>query len=141
MKNVIRVAPATKNDPIKVEKPAAEALLPGHLLLANASGQFKKHDIANGGGLVFIADLNMHDGLTDVYAIGDTVQGYAPEPGDVFQVRAATGQALVKDVTPLTSAGVGRFDIGTVGTDVIIAYAAQTVTTTANDQLVLVKFQ
>ncbi|MCZ2496429.1 hypothetical protein GN316_06650 [Xylophilus sp. Kf1] len=141
MKNVIRVAPATVNDPQKMEKPAVEAMLPGHLLLANAAGQFKKHDGANAGGLVFVADLNLHDGLNDAYAAGDTVQAYVPVSGEFYQMRMATGQALIKDVTALTSAGAGRMDIGTVGTDVIVAYAGETVTTTANDQLVLVKFK
>lgn len=138
--NVIRVAPATTNDPIKVEKPAAGAILPGHILLANGSGQFAVHASANAGGLVFVADLNMHDGVAAAYAAGDTVQAYQPMPGEVYRVRAATGQALVKDVTPLTSAANGRLDIA-AGADAVIAYAAETVTTTANDQLVMVKFQ
>jgi hypothetical protein len=140
-RNVIRVAKATDNDPIKVEKPAAGAILPGHLLLANSSGQFKVHDGANAGGMVFVADLNMHDSESTAYAAADTVQAYQPVSGEVYRVRAATGQALVKDITPLTSAANGRLDIGTPGTDVIVAYAAETVTTSANDQLVLVKFQ
>lgn len=140
MPNVIRVAKATDNDPIKVEKPAAEAILPGNILLANSSDQFKKHDVANGGGMLFVADLNMLDGQADAYAANDTVQAYQPVSGETYLVRAATGQALVKDITALTSTGAGRVDIGTVGTDVIIAYAGETVTTSANDQLVLVKF-
>jgi delta-aminolevulinic acid dehydratase/porphobilinogen synthase len=141
MPNVIRVAKATDNDPIKVEKPAVEAILPGNILLANSSGQFKKHDVANGGGMLFVADVNMLDGVAEAYAINDTVQAYQPVSGETYLVRAATGQALVKDITALTSTGAGRVDIGTVGTDVIIAYAAETVTTSANDQLVLVKFK
>lgn len=141
MTNVIRVATATKNDPIKVEKPADAALSPGHLLIANATGEFLKHNAAGVGGLVFVADLNMHDGLDTAYATGDTVQAYQPLSGEVYQVRAATGQALVKDVTTLTSDGSGRVKVGVVGTDTIIGYAAATVTTSANEQLVMVKFQ
>ena len=137
--NVIRVALATDPAPIKVEKPAAEAILPGNLLAANSSGQFIKHATANGGGRVFIADLNMHDGVADAYATADTVQAYEPRPGEVYQVRMATGQALVKDVTPLTSTGAGRLDIAS-GTDVIVGYAFETVTTAENDQLAQVKF-
>lgn len=137
--NVIRVAKATDNDPIKVEKKAAGAILPGALLLATAT-TFKLHDVANGGGMVFVADVNMLDGEAVAYAADDTVQAYQPVSGETYRVRMATGQALVKDVTPLTSTGAGRLDIA-AGTDVIVAYAAESVTTSANDQLALVKFK
>ena len=139
--NVIRVAPATKNDPIKGEKPAAAALSPGHIIIANTDGKVLKHATDGSGGLIFIADVNMLDGVNDAYAAGDTVQYFEPPSGETYQVRAKTGQALVKDITPLTSDGAGRVRVGVVGTDTIIAYAAETVTTSANEQLVLVKFQ
>lgn len=141
MPNVIRVATATKNDPIKVEKPADAALSPGHILIANTTNEFLKHSADGKAGMVFVADLNMHDGLNDAYAAGDTVQAYQPMSGETYQVRAKTGQALVKDITPLTSDGAGRVRVAVVGTDAIIAYAAATVTTTADEQLVLAKFQ
>jgi hypothetical protein len=138
-KNVIRVAPATKNDPIKVEYKAAAALKPGHILLV-ASGALKKHDAAGVTGATFVADVNFLDGVADAYAANDTVQAYQPVQGEVYQLRAKTGQALVKDVTPLTSDGAGRVKVGTPGTDEILCYAAETITTTVDDQLVLAKF-
>jgi hypothetical protein len=137
--NVIRVAKATDNDPIKVEKPASATILPGTILLATAT-QFKPHDVANGGGMVFVADVNMHDSVSDAYAAGDTVQAYQPVSGEVYRLRSITAQAYVKDVTPVTSTGAGRIDIAT-GTDVIIGYADETVTTSAADQLVRIKFK
>lgn len=139
--NVIRVASATKNDPIKVEKPADAALSPGHILIANATNEFLKHSADGKAGMVFIADVNMLDGVTTAYATGDTVQAYQPLSGETYQVRAKTGQELVKDITPVTSDGAGRVRVAVVGTDAIIGYAAATVTTSADEQLVLVKFQ
>lgn len=140
-KNVIRVGSATKNDPIKVEKPADAALLPGNIIIANATNEFLKHATDGAAGMVFVADLNMHDGVATAYAAGDTVQAYQPCSGETYRVRAKTGAALVKDITPLTSDGAGRARVAVVGTDAIICYAAETVTASANDQLVLVKFQ
>ena len=139
--NVIRVAPATKNDTTKVEKPADAALSPGHIIIANSTNEFLKHATDGAGGMVFVADVNILDGVADAYAAGDTVQAYQPVSGETYQVRAQTGQALVKDITPLTSDGAGRVRVGVVGTDTIIAYAAETVTTSTNEQLVLVKFK
>ena len=139
--NVIRVGSATKNDPIKVEKPADAALSPGHLIVANSNNEFLKHATDGKAGMVFVADLNMHDNLATAYAAGDTVQAYQPTSGETYQVRAKSGAALVKDITPLTSDGAGRVRVGVVGTDEMICYAAETVTASANEQLVLVKFK
>lgn len=141
MPNVIYVGSAINNSPIKVEKPADAALSPGHIIIANSTGEFLKHATDGAAGMVFVAGLNLHSGLTENYATGDTVQAYQPVSGETYQVRAKTGQALVQDITPLTSDGAGRVRVGVVGTDAIIAYAAQTVTTTANEQLVLAKFK
>lgn len=139
--NTIRVASAIKNDPIKVEKPADAAISPGHIIIANSTNEFLKHATDGAGGMIFVADLNMLDTVSVAYATGDTVQAYQPVGGETYNVRAKTGQAFVKDITPMTSDGAGRVRVGVVGTDTIIAYAAETVTTSANEQLVLAKFK
>lgn len=137
MANVIYAAPAEKT-PVKREALANAALSPGHLILLS-SGKFIKHATDGKWGPVFIADLNMLDGVATAYAQNDTVQAFEPKDGEYYYVRAKTGQALVKGVTPLTADGAGRVRIGVVGTDVIGAYAEQTVTTSADEQLVLVR--
>ena len=141
MPNVIRAASALNNNPRKLEKPADAALSPGHVIIANSTNEFLKHATDGAAGLVFIADVNMLDGVEAAYATGDTVQAYQPVSGEYYWVRAKITQALVKDITPLTSDGAGRVRVAIVGTDAIIAYAAATVTTSADEQLVLVKFK
>lgn len=137
MANVIYASPAFAT-PVKREALANATTSPGHLLLLS-SGKFIKHGTDGKWGSVFVADVNFLDGLTDTYAADTTVQAFEPKDGEYYYVRAKTGQALVKGVTPLTSDGAGRVRVGVVGTDVIGAYAEVTVTTSADEQLVLVR--
>lgn len=137
--NVIRAGQACDLLPIKFEKLAAAPMSPGHLLLTNTSGKFKKHDSAGAGGLLFIADTKPFKGVSDAYTTDELVYSVQPNLTDLYWVRAATGQALVEDVTPLASDGSGRVVVAT-GTNKVLCYAAATVTTAANEELVLVRF-
>lgn len=137
MANVIYAGPA-KDTPVKREAVANAALSPGHILTLS-SAKFIKHAVDGKWGSVFLADVNILDGVADAYAANDTVQAFTPKDGEFYYLRAKTGQALVKGVTPLTSDGAGRVRVGVIGTDVIGAYAEVTVTTSADEQIVLVR--
>ena len=122
------------------EKLAAAAISPGHLVIDNGSGKFVKHASAGAGGLVMVAIEKPHCLVSEDYAADELCYGVQPKANDVASMRVKTGMALVKDVTPLASNGDGQLKIGTPGTDIIVAYAAQTITTSANQTLVRVQF-
>lgn len=126
------------NQPEQVELPGAAAgILPGNLLL-RASDKLKKHDGANLGGFVYVAKEAPNGDIDTAYLADETVFAYRPKSGDYYQMLVATGQVLVVD-TPLTSNGAGLLDIAT-GTDVIVCYSDETITTTATTP-VAVKFK
>lgn len=126
------------NQPEQVELPGAAAgILPGNILL-RASDEFKKHDGAGLGGFVYIAKEAPNNDVDTAYAADETVFAYRPKSGDYYRALVATGQALVVD-SPLTSSGAGLLALAT-GTDVVICYADEAITTTATTA-VAVKFK
>ena len=65
----------------------------------------------------------------------------APRSGESMNVLCANAQVLVKGVTPLTRDGAGALRVAlTDGTEEVLCYADETVTTTA-EQLVAVQVQ
>lgn len=138
MRNKTFLGSVENNQPEQVELPGAAAgILPGNLLL-RASDEFKKHDGANLGGFVYVAKEAPNGDIDTAYGTDETVFAYRPKSGDLYQMLVATGQALVVD-TPLTSTGTGLLDIA-AGTDVVVCYAAEAITTTATTP-VAVKFK
>lgn len=138
MGNKTFLGSAENNQPEQVELPAAAAgILPGNVLL-RAADKFKKHDGANLGGLVYIAKESPNGDIDRAYLADETVFVCRPKSGDFYQALVATGQVLVVD-TPLTSTGTGLLDIAT-GTDVIVCYSDETITTVATTP-VAVKFK
>lgn len=124
--------------PLRRENPAGAAgILPGHIVVIS-SGEHVVHATQGVRQDYAIADKQYLTDVTEAYADGETVGAWEPRQGDRFYVRMKTGQALVAGVTALTMAGSGRLEIAASG-DTIVAYAAQTVTTAANDELALVK--
>lgn len=141
-KNVIFCGSAENNLPLKREALATGAMLPGNILLLASTGKFKKHDVnatAAAPLMVYIADLNMHDGVTTAYATDDTVQAFQPQSGEFYNAIGLASQVFVKDAA-LTSDGAGRLKLATLGTDAVICYADETVTPGA-DALIRVKFR
>lgn len=124
--------------PMHAEYPAAADILPGRLVFVS-SGEFAHAVTAGGGGNLHVArELYLQD-VSDVIATGDTCAAYEPKPGERYWLRAATGQAFVKGVSGVTPNGtLGRVKVSS-GSDVVWGYADETVTTTSNDQFVLVK--
>lgn len=140
--NVIFRGSVETNKPVQSEAKTAASTLPGSLLY-KAAGVFTKHATDGGGAGVklYVADLNfLQQGSTsDAWASGDTAVAFEPRPGERYNMLVATGQTISALDTPLTSNGDGTLRIGVVGTDDILCYADQIVTTTAAE-LVAVKF-
>ena len=121
--------------PIMVEGEAQESMTPGHII----DSEFAVGDATTIGQLLILRDggQGKGEGIDYAYANGDYVSAYKARQGLIFAVRAATGVALVKGVTLLERGASGRLTILDEG--VAVAVADETVTTTANDQLVQVE--
>lgn len=133
---------AVNVDPVQTEAIASEALPAGSLLF-KSSGEYALHatDGAGEGVKLYVADLNtlkQEDAATSVWADGDTAVAFEPSRAERYNMLVATSQTLVAD-SPLASNGDGTLRLGVVGTDSIICYADEAITTTAT-QLVAVKF-
>ncbi|OHC13133.1 MAG: hypothetical protein A2002_01395 [Pseudomonadales bacterium GWC1_66_9] len=128
-----------RNCPEQIELPAqATGLLPGMLAL-NIANKLQAHNVADAGGFVYVVkELTAGGSVDDAYTVNDTAQAYIPHSGELYQMLVATGQALSVD-TPLTSNGAGLLTIAS-GTDVIVCYSDESVTTTATTK-VRVKFK
>lgn len=118
---------------------ASEEMLPGHVVVK--SGDDLDLGAANSVGVLLIAKENMagKEGtvIDATFEIGDSVDAYKARQGQVFDVRFPTGVALVKGETLLERRDSGQ--LGALTSGVAIATAYETVTTTANDQLVTVE--
>lgn len=127
------------NQPEQVELPGAAAgILPGNLLLRTAN-EFEVHDGAGAGGFVYVAKEAPNGDIDVAYLADETVFAYKPASGEYYQMLVATGQALVVD-SPLTSNGAGLLRLAVVGTDTVVCYSNETITTTATTP-VAVKFK
>jgi len=116
-------------------------VLPGTALRRNANGEFTLKDgsLAASDGIFYIADINAvkQGNMTDAWANGETGVALQPRVAQKFNMRAATGQTISVGVSLGINAD-GRIIAATVGTNKVYAYADETITTTANDQLVRV---
>ena len=130
-KNKVFVGSAENNTPIVEEALAAATITPANLIVRNAAGAFILHDV-NGTMAAekqaYFAGLKVLDGMNDAYASGETVFAHRPQSGETYHARVATGQALVKD-TPLTSNGAGLLKVATLGTDFVVCYSDEVITT------------
>lgn len=121
--------------PLLVEGVAGAAMFAGNIVAAD----FTIGAADTTGRLLIIREggIGKGEGIDYAYESGDQVLAYNARQGLIFAVRAATGQALVSGVTLLERGADGRLVVLTTGT--AIAIAKQTVTTTANDELVEVE--
>ncbi len=134
MANVVFRGPAGRK-PQKDEALAAAttAIKPGRVI-RKASGAFTNVFATDGKTLsafLYVADVNVLDGIAYTYATGDTVQAYIPESGQIYQLEVATSQTIAID-SPLTVNAAGQLRLAVVGTDDIVAYAQEAITTTAS---------
>ena len=124
--------------PVLVEGAAGDIYLPGNLVVRNGS-DLDVGVAATTGQLLIAKEMGPGVGgrISTAFAVGDPVLAYNARQGLRFDVRVATAQALVKDETLLERGAAGRLVV--LDTGVAVAVAKQTVTTTANDQMVEVE--
>ena len=146
-KQVIYVGPAdgANHKPLHIEGVCTEACLPGAVLdFAAASAGFELMDDAATvfGKPLMVAekDSMRQKSVSDQWIVDENMVAIQPRSGERLNVLVVTAQALVRG-TPLTRSAVtpGALVIAaTDGTEEILCYADEIVTTTAT-QLVRVK--
>lgn len=135
MSNSIFKGPIELPCPILAEGLAAAAMFPGNILASD----FDLADAATVGQLLIARDGGPGKGeyVDTEYAIGDSVTAYKARQGLIFAVRVASGEALVKGVTLLERSADGQLTVLSSGE--AVAVAAETITTTSDDELVEVE--
>lgn len=146
-KQMIWVGPAdgANHKPLRIEGVATEAALPGAVLdFAAASAGLELMDDAATvfGKPLMVADKDSmrQKSVSTAWTINENMVAIQPRSGERLNVLCVTGQALVRG-TPLTRsvATPGALVIAaTDGTEEVLCYADEIVTTTAT-QLVRVK--
>lgn len=145
--NKIFAGPATEPMPQVVEAPAADAAVisPGHIIKL-ASGEFVLSGAGTDNSKMFVAQDNYLalKGVDDVLSAtsGDllnaTVIGLEMLPGQLFNVRLAASQTIVKGALLMTTtAGTVTAATGTGAR--VIAIAEEDLTTTASVELIRVR--
>ena len=111
---------------------SGETIYPGMLVEVNSSGEAITHNTDGQGGYYFIADMNTLEQklVTAALTIGGTGQFFYPRPGETYNLYLAAGQTITVGEA-LTSNAAGAVKSAAVdGTDEILAYAEEAVTTT-----------
>lgn len=137
-------ADGAESHPIIIEDVATTAIKPGAFLAWSGSGVAASPVAATVfGQMPLIADasrIEQNDIDTD-YAISDRVYAFQPQRGELYNVRMATGQVLIRGSALSRAGTTGRLKLAlTNGTEEIVAYSDEALTTAANDQLVRVRF-
>lgn len=134
----VHAGPVELPNALMVEGAAGAAYLPGNIVVKSGD------DLDAGGaatvGQLLIAKENgpgVGGHIDDAFTIGDHVDAYIARQGLFFRTRLATGQALTAGETLLERAASGRLVV--LSTGVAVAVAKETVTTAADDELVLVE--
>lgn len=145
-KNVIYVAAAGDTCPEQEQAKiaAAQTVVPGAMLLLNASGEFIDHNAAGEARDFFVANLNAEaqEGATTAWTVGDTCTAFIPSPKQYFNMVVAASQNITAKGTALTSNGDGTLKIATITgatPDVTVAVADEVVNTGGATALVRVR--
>lgn len=136
-KNVIFCAPAQNiEQALRKESPVAAALKPGTVVSLDVDGKFA----AGPGDVSYVLDVDhlAHQGISDAYEADDRATAFSPEPRVILNVLAGSGETVEEDA-PLYAQADGTVSVTQADTEPVFGYAAETVTTTA-EQLVAVKF-
>lgn len=114
------------------ERRAGGAIKPGHLVTPSGANVVVHAADGDQAAPWFAKeDALMGNGIDVAYASGDLVSIHMAQPGDRVYARVAAAAAAIADGAPLTSDGDGCLRLGVVGTDDIIAHAAEAVDNSA----------
>lgn len=136
-KSVIFCAPAQNiEQALRKESPVAAAIKPGSVVSLDGDGKFA----AGEGDVNYVLDVDHlgHQSVDDEYEVDDRATAFSPEPRVILNVRVGTGETVTED-DPVYIKNDGTVTVTQAGTEPVFGYAAETVTTTA-EQLVAVKF-
>lgn len=116
------------------EGAAAEAITPGHLV--NGISSLVKHATADAVGAVAVAHEReeMNKGITDDYAIGDTVKVGVYKPGERFLGIITSGVSVAEGAF-LASAGNGTLKAGTAANAIGRSLETIAAATTGNTRI------
>lgn len=134
----VHAGPAELPNALVIEGPAGQDILPGKVVFKDA-GDIVLGVAASVGQLLFAKEGGPGQGgkIDTVHVGGSHIEAYKARQGLLFRARLATGLTLVDGETELERAASGRLTTVTSGTPVAVARAS--VTTSADDQLVLVE--
>ena len=138
MASKVHAGPCELPNPLMTEGLAGGTYLPGNIVAKNGDDL----DAGDGAtvGVLLIAKENgpgVGGHIDDAFVVGAPLDSYRARQGLFFRVRLATGQALVEDETLLERGAAGRLVVLAAG--VAVAVAKVTLTTSVDDELVLVE--
>lgn len=130
--------PVELPSPLLLEGLAGGTYLPGNIV-AKSGNDLDAGDASTAGRLLIAREYGPGKGghIDDAFVVGEPNDAYIARPGLRFDVRMATGQALVKDETLLERGAAGRLVVLASGT--AVAVAKVTVTTSADDEMAQVE--
>ena len=134
----IHAGPCELPNALMVERLAGATFLPGNIVTVN--GDDFDAGIGATVGQLLIAKENgpgVGGHIDDAFVVGANMDAYVARQGLFFRTRLATGQTLVAGETLLERGAAGRLVV--LASGVAVAMAKTTVTTTADDELVLVE--
>lgn len=145
--NKIDLGPAYENCPQTEEALADVAIAPGSYVIRSSTNAqefiLATAALAVEGNQLYIADHNWAAGRNtdDVNPADETMIAQLPLPRKQYAALLATGNNVTRRDTPLTlSSTAGVLEIGTVGTDHIVAYAREVFNNTSgSSQLIRIK--
>lgn len=135
MGNKVFVGPA--QDKVDVsEYPASEAILPGQVLVHNATNTEFDLAGADQAGVVYFADTKPLENRDDAYAVGETCFGFRPSSGQYYDLVLADAQTIAKDAALTTDASGNLVALG--GGANTVCYAAEAKTTSGGTDTIRV---
>ena len=134
----VHAGPVELPNALIAEGAADSAYLPGNVV-TKSGGDLAEGAADTVGQLLFAKENGPGQGghIDDAFVIGAPVAAYIARQGLFFRTRVGTGESLVAGETLLERGEDGQLTTLALGEPV--AVAKETVTTTANDQLVLVE--